>query len=75
MTGAVTPWISVATPPLADRPGWYDVMFAYWPHGVTVRMRWDGSRWETNGEHTPREYYPREAWGDRWRGLAAPAQD
>ena len=68
MTGAVTPWISVATPPLADRPGEYEVAFGG-TSLLPVRTNWDGSRWATNGC-----YYPRAGWGDVWRGLAAPSQ-
>ena len=65
----VTPWMSVATPPLASRPGEYEVRFNAMNCGPTVRMRWDGAKWASNGE-----YYPREAWGDKWRGCTAPAK-
>lgn len=70
----ITDWISVATPPLADRPGEYDVAFsARWhTNGVMViRMRWTGREWV---EGPSGWYYgnPVAGFGDKWRGVTKP---
>ena len=62
---AVTPWQSVKTPPLADRPGRYQCQYGG-PKGVIRFAQWDGQRWDD--EHIKAVY------GDAWRGCTQPAQ-
>ena len=66
MTAAVTPWLSVKTPPLADRPGVYEVQ-AGGERGPIRKHRWDGMRWD--------DPHVNATFGDRWRGCAQPAED
>ena len=54
----VTDWISVDTPPLADRPGWYDLLQA---DGIS-RVWWSGCAWYGA------RWAIRASAGDAWRG-------
>ena len=55
----VTGWISVSTPPLATRPGPYQVQYGG-PLGLIRLERWDGKNWDVRLN---------AIFGDRWRGL------
>lgn len=62
---ATTGWISVRTPPLADRPGRYRVQFG--GERGTIRMvYWDGQQWRDDP-------HIKAVYGDRWSGLTKPA--
>jgi hypothetical protein len=64
MTTKLTPWMSVATPPLRSRPGFYDVRFNLYRFCHVERREWTGRRWARGGLN------PSSIWCDTWRGIA-----
>jgi hypothetical protein len=67
MATKLTPWMSVATPPLESRPGMYDMRFGWSGGSRIMRREWTGQRWVDSFSSG---FTPSAAWGDQWRGIA-----
>jgi hypothetical protein len=67
MTTKLTPWMSVATPPLKSRPGMYECRLGLnipvTRYGPAFMAEWRNGRWESGARL-------RAEWGDQWRGIA-----
>jgi hypothetical protein len=64
MTTKLTPWMSVATPPLKSRPGFYDVRFFCCSAQLIEPCEWNGCEW------IGCRLIPHVKVGDQWRGVA-----